>query len=78
MKRLNCLTPFLESGTRFKLPSGETFDQLRQPQPNSTSSTASTCQTIPATCLSTSHPKSDSSTLPCMNTDTPSCNGAPS
>ncbi len=35
MKPLNCLTLFLESGKRFKLPSGETFDQLRQPQPTS-------------------------------------------
>ena len=47
MKRLNCLTPFLDSGTRFKLPSGETFDQLRQPQPSSPSLTASTSAVSP-------------------------------
>lgn len=38
MQRLPCLTLFLESGRRFKLPSGVTFDQLRQTQPSSTSS----------------------------------------
>lgn len=37
---LNCLTLFLESGKRFRLASGETFDQLRQPQEDSKSSTA--------------------------------------
>lgn len=42
MTRLPCLTPFLESGKRFRLPSGETFSQLRQPPADSTASAAST------------------------------------
>jgi hypothetical protein len=36
------LPDVLESGKRFKLPSGETFDQLRQPLPSSATSTEST------------------------------------
>ena len=54
MKPLNCLTLFLESGKRFKLPSGETFDQLRQPPQSSTSSTASTSPESPTPVASTS------------------------
>ena len=42
MKPLNCLTLFLESGKRFRLPSGRTCEQLRQPQPDSTPSMATT------------------------------------
>lgn len=32
---LNCLTPFLESGKKFRLPSGHTYDDLRQSKENS-------------------------------------------
>jgi len=39
MERLNCLTIFMESGKKFKLPSGETYDQLRQSE-NSTKPTS--------------------------------------
>ena len=68
MKRLPCLTLFLESGKKFKLPSGETFDQLRQPQPSSTSSTAPTSRasrkrsasTSPANPASTKSPHTHS------------------
>ncbi len=54
MKPLNGRTPFLESGKRFELPSGETFDQLRQPTQHLTSSTASTSPVSPTSSLSTS------------------------
>jgi len=49
MQPLMCLTPFLESGKRFKLPSGETFDQLRQPPPDS-SPAADPTATLPTSC----------------------------
>lgn len=32
MKPLMCLTPFLESGKKFKLESGETYDDLATDQ----------------------------------------------
>lgn len=37
MQPLRCLTPFLETGKKLKLRSGETFDSLRQPQPEGAS-----------------------------------------
>ena len=45
MKPLPCLTLFVESGRKFKLPSGETFDSLRRPQPDSSCSTDSSTST---------------------------------
>lgn len=40
--QLPCLTPFLNTGKKFKLPSGETYDSLRRPESDLTSSAAST------------------------------------
>ena len=39
MEPLICLTPFLVSGKKFKLASGETFDSLRQQRPETASPT---------------------------------------
>lgn len=52
MKPLACLTLFLRTGKKFKLESGETFDNLRVDKNE-------TCQGITKSCGQSKHPSNE-------------------